>query len=45
MTSRGRSYHFVAVVRARRSIEYAGRENIRLGLEKLSRVEIPRDTR
>lgn len=40
VTSRGRSHHFVGVVRARRSLELAAQENIRLGLEKLSRADL-----
>jgi hypothetical protein len=40
VTSQGHSHHFVGVVRGRRSIEMAGQENIRLGLEKLSRVDL-----
>ncbi|MGH0029112.1 MAG: hypothetical protein ACQGVC_04945 [Myxococcota bacterium] len=41
VTSRGRSHHFVGGVRGRRSLEYAARENIRLGIQALSRIELP----
>ena len=40
VTSQGRSHHFVGVVRNRRGLEMAAQENIRLGLEKLSRVHL-----
>jgi hypothetical protein len=40
VTSRGRSYHLIGVVRNRRGLELAAQENIRLGLEKLSRVDL-----
>lgn len=40
VTSRGRSYHFVGVIRGRRSLEMAAQENIRLGLETLSRADL-----
>lgn len=40
ITTRGRSHHFVGVIRGRRGIEMAARENIRVGLEKLSRVDL-----
>ena len=39
ITSRGRSYHFVGVTRQRRGIEFAARENIRLGLEQLAGLD------
>jgi hypothetical protein len=39
VTSHGSSHHFVGVVRARRGIEMAGRENVKRGLEKLARVD------
>jgi hypothetical protein len=44
VTSEGRSHHFVGVVRARRGLELAARENIRLGIEKLSRADLSRAT-
>lgn len=40
ITSKGKSFHFVGVTRLRRSLEMAARENIRLGLEKLSRADL-----
>ena len=40
VTSKGRSFHFVGVTRNRRHQELAARENIRLGIEALSRVEL-----
>jgi hypothetical protein len=40
VTSNGRSYHFVGVIRGRRGLELAAQENIRLGLERLSRVDL-----
>jgi hypothetical protein len=39
ISSHGRSHHFVGVVRGRRGLEYAARDNIRKGLERLSRVD------
>jgi hypothetical protein len=41
VTSEGRSHHFVGVVRGRRSLELAARENIRRGIERLSRADLP----
>jgi hypothetical protein len=41
VTSRGRSHHFVGVVRGRRSLEQAAQQNIRLGLEALARANLP----
>jgi len=40
VTSRGRSHHFLGVTRQRRSLEMAAQENIRLGIEALSRAEL-----
>lgn len=40
ITSQGRSTHFVGVIRFRRGVEYAARNNIRLGLERLSRLDL-----
>lgn len=39
VTSKGRSRHFVGVVRQRRSVEYAAQENIRLGIERLAQID------
>lgn len=40
VTSHGHSHHFVGVTRGRRSLEMAAQENIRLGLERLSRADL-----
>lgn len=40
VTSKGKSFHFVGVVRVRRSIEMAAKENIRLGVEKLASADL-----
>ena len=39
--SRGKSNHFVGVVRQRRSVELAAQDNIRKGIEALSRADLP----
>lgn len=40
VTSKGKSFHFVGVTRQRRSLELAAQQNIRLGIEKLSRADL-----
>lgn len=42
VTTRGRSHHFVGVTRQRRGLEFAARENIRQGLERLAAVKLKR---
>ena len=40
VTSKGKSFQFSGVVRLRRSIELAGQENIRLGIERLASLDL-----
>jgi hypothetical protein len=42
IASKGKSFQFVGVVRLRRSIEMAAKENIQLGIERLSHLDLPR---
>jgi hypothetical protein len=45
VTSRGRSHHFVGVTRQRRGLEFAARENIRMGIERLAGADWTRPPR
>jgi hypothetical protein len=40
VTTKGKSFQFVGVVRLRRSVEMAARENIRLGIERVANLDL-----